>query len=227
MPATQTRDAKARPTHSAKRSSAKGDSAKAGAKRTGSANELDIFAAEFAKLVERYEPCQQKRPADWLGRLPNEAFEYYDRGLATFGSDARTPIERRGRLYLMHTALLFMWMSWGKKTARRRFKSTPDKGTRRAASLVTLEYYRRCGVLAHYQPSHWFFEPVPEWSVAIIKNSIDPRRVDPRRVDPSRVDDPEVRGALQDNDTLSCDVQTLAALRNQGAVPSREALSLS
>ena len=189
---------------------------KLGSKHGPSATELDIFAAEFAKLVERYRPSRQKRPADWLDRLPNEAFKYYDRGLASFGRGAHTPIERRGRLYLMHTALLFMWMSWGKDTARRRFKSTPDKGTRRAASLVTLEHYKRAGIIARYEPSDWFFEPVSEWTVAIINNGVNPRHAT----------DPSIKSALRTNSTITRDVQTLTTLRDQGAVPKREDLSL-
>ena len=80
--------------------------------------ELDIYAAEFAKLVDRHSPTRSDTPTDWLRRLPDEAYRYFQEGISTFGSDAKTPIERRGRLYLIHSALLFMWMSWGKDEAR-------------------------------------------------------------------------------------------------------------
>ena len=194
-----------------------GSPTQVGSKQDHSASELDIFAAEFAKLVERYRPSRKKRPADWLARLPIEAFKYYDRGLASFGGDAHTPIERRGRLYLMHTALLFMWMSWGKDTARRRFKATPNEGTCRAASLVTLEYYKRCGIIAHYDPSDWFFAPVPDWTVALITNGMNARQATA----------PSTRSAIRDNRTLTRDVRTLTRLRDQGAVPKRQDLSLT
>lgn len=182
----------------------------------GTAGELDIYAAEFAKLVDRYPPTPSDVPADWLSRLPGEAFLYYHRGTATFGRGARTPIERRGRLYLIHTALVFMWMSWGKPTARDRFQSYAEKGTRRAASLVSLEHYRRAGVLADYNVFSWFFEPVGQWDLSLISAAA--------RTD--RVPDPEVQSALRERPVVHCSAETFAALRSAGALPRRDALVL-
>jgi hypothetical protein len=181
-----------------------------------STKELDIYAAEFAKLVDRHAPSRRDTPSDWLRRLPDEAYHYYREGVSTFGSDARTPIERRGRLYLIHTALLFMWMNWGKTTARERFTSHANEGTRRAASLVTLEHYRRAGVLADYSTSDWFFQPVGEWSATLISGAVDLRAVD----------DDALREALREQTTVNCNVLTLSSLRKRRAVPERHSLSL-
>jgi hypothetical protein len=183
---------------------------------TNTTRELDIYAAEFAKLVDRHAPSRRDTPRDWLRRLPDEAYHYYQEGVATFGADARTPIERRGRLYLIHTALLFMWMSWGKTTARERFTSHANEGTRRAASLVTLEHYRRAGVLADYSTADWFFQPVGEWSATLISGAVDLRAVD----------DDALRKALRAQTTVNCDVLTFAGLRKERAVPKRHSLSL-
>lgn len=178
--------------------------------------ELDIYAAEFAKLVDKHSPSRSDAPSGWLRRLPDEAFTYYQEGVSTFGSEARTPIERRGRLYLIHTALLFMWMSWGKETARERFQSQANEGTRRAASLVTLEHYRRAGVLAHYDTDDWFFQPVGEWTVSLISGAVNVEAVA----------DDALRAVLRGQTTVSCDVLTLSSLRAQEAIPGRMSLSL-
>lgn len=183
---------------------------------TGETTELDIYAAEFAKLVERHPPSRRKSPSDWLGRLPNEAFLYYHRGSCTFGREAQTPIERRGRLYLIHTALVFMWMSWGKKTARKRFQSHPDEGTRRAASLITLEHYKRGGVFADYSTENWFFEPVGEWEATLLSAAVDSEQV-------SKDD---LRATLRSQSALTCSVNTIATLRASNALPHRRELVL-
>ena len=179
-------------------------------------NELDIYAAEFAKLVDRHTPSRNDTPSEWLGRLPDEVYRYYQKGVSTFGTEARTPIERRGRLYLIHTSLLFMWMSWGKEKARERFQCQASQSTRRAASLVTLEHYRRAGVLADYEPADWFFQPVDEWTVALVSEAVETERVA----------DEALREGLRDRATLSCPVSAFAELRANGAVPSRESLDL-
>lgn len=178
--------------------------------------ELDIYAAEFAKLVDRHSPSRRDTPSGWLRRLPDEAYRYYQKGVSTFGSTARTPIERRGRLYLIHTALLFMWMNWGKDTARERFQSQANEGTRRAASLVTLEHYRRAGVLSDFVSSDWFFQPVGEWDVTLISGAVDL----------NEVADDALLEALREQTTVTCDVLTLSGLRAEGAIPSRTSLSL-
>lgn len=178
--------------------------------------ELDVYAAEFAKLVDRHSPTRSDTPAHWLRRLPDEAYRYFQEGVSTFGSDAQTPIERRGRLYLIHTALLFMWMSWGKDKARERFQCHANEGTRRAASLVTLEHYRRAGVLADFSAGDWFFQPVGKWEVSLISGAVDT----------DLVDDEELRDALQAHPKVDCDVLTLSGLRAEEAIPTRTSLSL-
>jgi len=178
--------------------------------------ELDIYAAEFAKLVDRHSPTRSDTPTDWLRRLPDEAYRYFQEGISTFGSDAKTPIERRGRLYLIHSALLFMWMSWGKDEARERFQCHANEGTRRAASLITLEHYRRAGVLADYAAGDWFFQPVGQWEVSLISGAVDT----------GLVADDELRDALQKQTRVDCDVLTLSGLRSEEAIPARTSLSL-
>ena len=180
------------------------------------ANELDIYTAEFAKLVDRYLPSRASTPSAWLARLPDEAFLYYHRGTATFGREARTPIERRGRLYLIHTTLVFMWMSWGKPTARDRFQSHAERGTRRAASLIALEHYRRAGVLADYGVFSWFFEPIGQWDTPLISAAV--------RAD--RVPDADLRADLRETPVLDCSADTFSTLRSAGALPGRDALVL-
>ncbi len=184
---------------------------------TGSATELDIYAAEFAKLVERRPPSRKDAPSTWLSRLPDEAFLYYHKGTATFGREARTPIERRGRLYLIHTALVFMWMSWGKSTSRERFQSHPDKGTRRAASLITLEHYKRGGVFAAYDAQHWFFQPVADWEVSLRSAAVDI----------AAVPQADLRSTLRSQKIVECSVNNVASLRASGALPSRSNLVLN
>jgi hypothetical protein len=183
---------------------------------TNTTKELDIYAAEFAKLVDRHTPSRRDTPSVWLRRLPDEAFQYYRQGVSTFGSAARTPIERRGRLYLIHTALLFMWMSWGKSTARERFQRRANEATRRAASLVTLERYRRAGVLANYEASDWFAEPVGEWTATLVSGAVDAEQVP----------DEELCARLRAQPTVSCSVRVFSRLRAGGAIPARKALSL-
>jgi hypothetical protein len=181
-----------------------------------STSELDLYAAEFAKLVDRYSPSRTEQPSDWLGRLPNEAFHYFDRGISTFGDEAQSPIDRRGRLYLVHTALVFMWMSWGKTTARERFESDAHKGTSRAASLITLEHYKRGDVLTSYTTYDWFFQPVNEWTVTLNSAAVDPSAL------PS---DADLRETLQ-KERPGHPVSVLSKLRSMGAVPSRSALRI-
>ena len=178
--------------------------------------ELDLYASEFAKLVSRHPPSPTESPSDWLARLPNEAFHYYHEGTSTFGREARQPIERRGRLYLIHTTLVFMWMSWGKKTARRRFKSKANVGTRRTASLIALEHYRRGGILADYNTYDWFFQPVNQWTGSLISAAV--------RKD--RIADPDLKSALQEKTIVQCPVETISELRATQALPNRESLSL-
>lgn len=194
-------------------------------RRTVSANalprqtnkELDIYAAEFAKLVDRHSPSRGDTPSEWLRQLPDEAFHYYKEGISTFGSRAESPIERRGRLYIIHTALLFMWMSWGKTTARKRFQSEADEGTRRAASLITLERYRRAGVLAHYSVDDWFSQRVGEWGVTIISGAVNLEEVK----------DESLSKAVREQTTVSCPVRSFSLLRTTGAIPSRHSLTFN
>lgn len=182
-----------------------------------SETELDIYAAEFAKLVNRYAPSRTDLPSDWLRRLPDEAFHYYDRGISTFGGEAKSPIDRRGRLYLVHTALVFMWMSWGKTTARKRFQSDAHKGTCRAASLITLEHYKRGGVLTEYKTYDWFFQPVKEWSISLNSASVSSEALPP---------DADIQTDLQEQNTIRDTVTLLSKLRSAEAIPTRRNLSL-
>jgi len=190
--------------------------ARATAVAGNTASELDVYAAEFAKLVDRHMPSRDDSPSEWLRRLPDEVYHYYQEGVSTFGAEAQTPIERRGRLYLIHTSLLFMWMSWGKKKARERFQCQASQSTRRAASLVSLEQYRRAGVIAQYEPADWFFQPVDEWTVSLVSDAVERERVA----------DEALREMLRDRATVNCPVSTFATLRASGAVPSRESLDL-
>lgn len=181
-----------------------------------SEREQDIFAEEFAQLVNRYTPSQTEAPSEWLSRLPTEVFKYYRRGIATFGEEATAPIERRGRLYLMHTALVFMWMSWGKTTARERFQAHSSRGTQRAASIIILECYRRAGKVMHYGVPSWFYQPVEQWSVALISAAIQLETVS----------DPTLKAKLAEKTVIRTDVSDLSTLRAAGALPSLGDLSI-
>jgi hypothetical protein len=183
-------------------------------------NERDVFAAEFAKLVDSYTPSRTEAASKWLGRLPSEAFYYYRSGIATFGTGAGSPIERRGRLYLIHTALVFMWMSWGEETARERFRSHPQRGVRRTASLVTLECYRRGGIVARYEAPGWFFRPVADWPVTLISAAVRTEEIS--KNSPSK---DSLARKLSERSQLETTVESLRSLRNDHAVPSLRKLS--
>jgi hypothetical protein len=178
--------------------------------------ELDLYAAEFAMLVEHHRPSRRDTPWSWLPRLPVEALEYYRQGLRTFGARAQTPVQRRGRLYLMHTALLFMWMSWGKEAARVRFRNAPQRATRRAGYLVLLECYRRSGVIARYRAPGWFYRPVGEW----------PLSVDGSAVRIGTVTDADLRTVVSNGVSVRRDLRTLCHLRSDGAIPGLAQLPL-
>ena len=183
---------------------------------TNTTAELDLYAAEFAKLVDRYAPSRTDAPSDWLQQLPDEAFSYYHHGTLTFGREAKTPIERRGRLYLIHTALVFMWMTWGKSKARRLFQSHAHKGTRRAASLVMLEHYRRGGVLSTYNVYDWFFRPVDQWQVTLVCEAVQA----------DQVEDAPLQRSLRAETVTQCSAKAFSQLRASGALPSRGRLTL-
>jgi hypothetical protein len=179
-------------------------------------DELDRYADEFADLVRQCPPSRTEAPSDWLARLPAEIFAYYDHGVATFGGRAQTPAQRRGRLYLLHTALVLMWMNWGKQGARERLESQTRSGARRAAYLTTLEAYRRGGVLADYDASGWFSAPVDDWSVALVSEAVATKAVE----------DADLRAALEREAVVPTDTGTLSALRTAGAIPRRSELAL-
>jgi hypothetical protein len=183
---------------------------------TNETSELDLYAAEFAKLVDRYVPSRTETPSDWLQRLPDEAFSYYHHGTVTFGREAETPIERRGRLYLIHTALVFMWMTWGKSKARRLFQSHAHKGTRRTASMIMLEHYRRGGMLSTFDVPNWFFQPVDQWQVILVCDAVRTERVE----------DASLKHSLRTKTTVQCPAKTFSELRASGALPDRDRLSL-
>jgi len=179
--------------------------------------ELDVYAAEFAKLVAEHTPHRGDPPSTWLGDIPGEAFHYYRHGLSTFGNEATTPVERRGRLYLIHTSLLFMWMSWGRETARKRFQSDLRKGTRRTALLVKLEYYRRAGLVVDYDVPNWFYQPVSEWTAALVGD----------RIPLSSLPDGGIKRRFREQAIVECGVTTLASLQESGIIPPLSALSLA
>lgn len=180
-------------------------------------NELDIYASEFAKLVSSHSPSRRSTPAEWLRRLPNEVFYYYEQGISTFESNADSPAERRGRLYLIHTGLLFMWMRWGKKKAREQFQSQAARSTRRAATLTTLEHYRRGGVLAHYDCGDWFFDPVSDWTVKLISEAVAAEHLS----------DDALKETVHTETTTLCSIETFSSLRKEGAIPATSSLSLN
>jgi hypothetical protein len=140
--------------------------------------------------------------------LPDEAFRYYRKGISSYGRGTTTPDERRGRLYLTHTALLFMWMSWGKKKARERFRDQAREATRRVAHLVTLERYRRAGVVEDYSIGHWFWSPVEQWGLVL----------DTSAVIVDRIQDDNLADAIRSLDTVAGTVDILATLRRNEAL---------
>jgi len=177
---------------------------------------LERYATEFAALVDRHTPSRTEAPSEWVARLPNEVFHYYAAGIASFGRRTRSGTERRGRLYLLHTALVLMWIEWGKRTAHKRFRRSPRKGVQRAASLVTLEHYRRAEVLADLHVSDWCGQPVEEWTVTVRSRAVS-------------VDEEDafgLRTAVEEQDQIDVTVETFSALRASGVVPRRKALVL-
>lgn len=196
------------------RTGANPDGGEAPADRKG---ELDRYADEFADLVRQCPPARSDAPSDWLGRLPDEVYTYYGHGVNTFGDRARAPAQHRGRLYLLHTALVLMWIEWGKEGVRERLASQTRKGARRAAYLTTLEAYRRGGVLSDYKASGWFAAPVDDWSVTIVSEAVATEAVD----------DADLRAALERDPLVQTDMGTLSALRDAGAIPGRNDLALA
>lgn len=190
------------------------DDGEAPADRQG---DLDRYADEFANLVRQCPPARSEAPSDWLGRLPAEVYTYYAHGVHTFGARARTPAQHRGRLYLLHTALVLMWIEWGREEVRERLESQTRKGARRAAYLTTLEAYRRGGVLSDYETSGWFAAPVDDWSVGVVSEAVATEAVD----------DADLRGAFEREPVVQTDMGTLSALRDAGAIPGRNALALA
>jgi hypothetical protein len=169
------------------------------------------YADEFADLVRRNPPSHDDGAVvDWMKALPDGVYETYRRGIESYGCSEPTGDERRGRLYLTHTALLFMWISWGETTARDRFRTKAREATRRAAHIATLELYRRAGVLRAYTIDHWFESPVERWGVVL----------DTRAVDAAHVEDADLADALDSLDAVAGTVALLSRLRAAGAVPS-------
>lgn len=180
-------------------------------------NELDRYAEEFATLVEQHRPRRGRdQILEWIRGLPDAIYPYYRKGIASYGSDALTAGERRGRLYLTHTALLLMWMTWGKDAAKERFRTDAREGTRRAASLIQLEQYRRAGVLDDYALDDWYWQPVEEWTVSIHADAIDESQVEGDRLLAMRDED----------DVVRCSVKTFTALRERNVVPPLHRLAV-
>lgn len=176
---------------------------------TDRTDELDRYAEEFAQLVAQFPPSRSPDPQKrWLRSIPGDAFDYYRWGICSYGREAQTPKERRGRLYLMHTGLLFLWMSYGRAEAETRFRRRTEQSTRRAASLVTLEVYQREGTVADYEVAHWFEQPVQQWRVQLNAD----------RVNHARVPDSAPGEQLRTEPVVECEVDVFSKLRTARAV---------
>lgn len=184
--------------------------------RLGHSNirELDLLSEEFALLVRKHTPSFGSKPAEWLRCLPTEVFFYYGRGSTSFGRAAQSKDERRGRTYLLHTALVLLWMRWSKEGARKRLVKNVKKGVRRAARLTCLERYRRGGVLAEYDSEDWFSASSDRWSVLI----------KPGSVSIGKVDSPSLRDTLETDQPVEITTDELARLSRQRAIPRQSNL---
>jgi hypothetical protein len=181
-------------------------------------SEREQYASEFTELVRTYPPeGNSARPSTWLRRLPKEALAYYRCGIVSYGRPVETPLEKRGRLYLMHSALLFMWMSWDRPTTEQRFRQYTSRGTYRASSLITLELYRRGGVLADFEVEDWFWQPVAEWTVHLKSEATSI----------SKVPNERLAGRLGETSVLSCSVDDFSDLRSYHAVAGLSGLPLA
>jgi hypothetical protein len=172
---------------------------------------LDQFSEEFALLVERYVPSFGNRPSEWLSRLPTEVFRYYNHGIASFGRTPTTDSEKRGRLYLLHTALVLLWMRWGREGARERLETSAREMVRRAALLTGLEHYRREEILTGYESKGWFRLSTHQWVVRIRSASVDT----------SNISDPSLKVRFQHQPMVSIVVDTLSELSTNGSIPRR------
>lgn len=181
------------------------------------AQELERYAGEFAELVKRCPPRRHEPPYNWLSRLPDEAFEYFRAGITTFGQEAESPHQRRGRLYLLHAALVLLWIRWGKQKSRSKLRARPTESLQRTGRLAVLEYYRRAGILAGYTAEDWFDQPVGEWQVTLITAAVDLERV-PHS---------DLREALRNRSVCELSLQQMRGLLNEGALPSVGAVSLN
>jgi len=181
------------------------------------AKKSDRFSEEFADLVRQRPPSLGNEPGRWLSRLPAELFRYYDRGVASFGHRPQSDRERRGRVYLLHTALVLLWMEWGRKGARRRLREQTQKAVRRTARLTCLEHYRRGGVLTDYESRRWFGAESGRWAVSVRSSAVDTERVS----------SPALRAALETAPVAETSVEGLSALCRERAVPKRADLPLS
>jgi len=179
--------------------------------------ELDRYAGEFAELVKRCPPRRHEPPHNWLSRLPDEAFEYFLAGISTFGQEAASPLQRRGRLYLLHAALVLLWIRWGKQKSRSKIRARPEESLQRTGRLAVLEYYRRAGVLAGYTADDWFDQPVGEWQVTLITAAADLQRI-PHS---------DLREALRNRSVCELPLQQMRGLLKEGALPSVDAVSLN
>ena len=184
---------------------------------TGATEELDRYSEEFATLVSQWPPAPDEAPVDWLRRLPDEAFAYFQQGVATFGRKPQSPGQRRGRLYLLHTALVLMWIRWDREQAEKKFRAEAQEGTRRTGRLTTLEYYRRGGVLVDYEVEDWLYQPVGEWSVDLSSAAVDP----------GALSNTSLREKMIDQSVVTMSLDQMRALLKMGAIPSPDAVSLS
>jgi hypothetical protein len=180
------------------------------------AEKSDRFSEEFAVLVWERPPSPGEEPAGWLSRLPAELFWYYDRGVASFGRRPQSDRERRGRGYLLHTALVLLWMESGREGARRRLREQTQEAVRRTARLTCLEHYRRGGVLIDYQSKRWLGAAPGRWAVSVRSSAVDT----------ARVSSPALRAALETAPVAETSVEGFSALCRERAVPERADLPL-
>jgi hypothetical protein len=125
-------------------------------------------------------------------------------------------VEKRGRLYLLHTALVLLWMRWGKDGARRRLRKNTQRGVRRTARLACLEHYRRGEVLVEYESREWFSVPNERWSVSIRSNPVDVENVPIA----------SLREVFEASPVVEITMDKLSLLAQEGAIPKRMDLSL-
>jgi hypothetical protein len=80
---------------------------------------------------------------------------------------------------------------------------------------VKLEYYRRAGLVVDYDVPNWFYQPVGEWTAALVTG----------RLQFASQPDGAPENRFRNQDVVKCDVTTLASLQASGVIPPLSALS--